>query len=177
MSAGCPLLTQAGTLCTLPTRLDVALHYLKSGGRLGLREPMPRLVSRMLTFLRFLFEKEFESMPTMRAVLKSLFSSASYTSAIATVCPNKPVIDPFQVSVIIQLPGQVTACAVSVVPTRAPRVASGDALPRCLPRLLLSAPQAVPMHFDAPWFWGASRFTLPQWLLVGIVPTCCCARV
>ena len=26
--------------------------------------------------------------------------------------------------------------------------------------------QAVPMHYDSPWFWGASRFTMPQWLLV-----------
>jgi hypothetical protein len=22
------------------------------------------------------------------------------------------------------------------------------------------------MHYDAPWFWGASRFTMPQWILV-----------
>lgn len=29
--------------------------------------------------------------------------------------------------------------------------------------------QTVAMHLDAPYFWGASRFSLPQWLLVCMV--------
>lgn len=35
---------------------------------------------------------------------------------------------------------------------------------------LLQAPgQTVATHLDAPYFWGASRYTLPQWLLVVMV--------
>ena len=102
------------------------MHYLKSGGRSGLREPLPRLVSRLLTFLRFFFDASAKV-----PALDTLFHSPAYTAAVSTVCRDKPVLDAFQVGIILQLPGQ-----------------------------------AVPMHYDVPWFWGASRFTLPQWLLV-----------
>lgn len=35
---------------------------------------------------------------------------------------------------------------------------------------ILGAPgQTVPLHLDAPYFWGASRFELPQWLLAMMV--------
>jgi len=29
--------------------------------------------------------------------------------------------------------------------------------------------QTVPLHIDAPWFWGATRFQYPQWLLAVMV--------
>lgn len=29
--------------------------------------------------------------------------------------------------------------------------------------------QTVAVHIDSPYFWGASRFTFPQWLLVAMV--------
>jgi hypothetical protein len=29
--------------------------------------------------------------------------------------------------------------------------------------------QTVAMHLDAPYFWGASRVSVPQWLLVSMV--------
>lgn len=29
--------------------------------------------------------------------------------------------------------------------------------------------QTVALHLDAPWFWGATRFQYPQWLLVAMV--------
>jgi hypothetical protein len=28
--------------------------------------------------------------------------------------------------------------------------------------------QVVASHLDVPWYWGASRFNIPQWLLVAM---------
>jgi len=36
--------------------------------------------------------------------------------------------------------------------------------------LIVQVPgQTVPLHIDAPYFWGASRFEFPQWLLAAMV--------
>jgi hypothetical protein len=36
--------------------------------------------------------------------------------------------------------------------------------------LIVQVPgQTVPLHLDAPYFWGASRFEFPQWLLATMV--------
>lgn len=52
-------------------------------------------------------------------------------------------------------------CTVSLPPT----VALTAVL--CCAVWLLQVPgQQVATHYDVPWFYGASRFTLPQWLLV-----------
>ena len=36
----------------------------------------------------------------------ALFDSKSYQAAVAEICPGKPVLDPFQLGVIVQVPGQ-----------------------------------------------------------------------
>ena len=45
--------------------------------------------------------------------------------------------------------------------------------PSLSPAALVTAPQVpgqtVAMHLDAPYFWGASRVSVPQWLLVSMV--------
>lgn len=120
------------TKCVLPGRFDVASHYLTFGGKAGLKEAYDDLVSRMLSFNKFFFDYD-EGMRKLPS-LKSLFNAKGYLENAAEVCdlgtPN-PVLDPFQLGVIVQVPGQ-----------------------------------SVPMHLDAPYFWGASRFTLPIWLVV-----------
>jgi hypothetical protein len=113
------------------------------------------MVSGVLTLVRMFhsFEGDLEAMPEFRTVsrpsmvvdqeawpeaewhllrhLRQLFHAEQFRSAAEHVCPGKPVTDPFQLSIILQIPGQ-----------------------------------EVPAHYDVPWFHGATRFTLPQWLLV-----------
>jgi hypothetical protein len=36
----------------------------------------------------------------------ALFDSKAYQAAVAEICPGKPVLDPFQLGVIVQVPGQ-----------------------------------------------------------------------
>ena len=113
------------TLCALPQRLDIARHHLLTGGRDGYKERYEMAASRMIPFLTYHFDK-FDT-PDMRL----LFQSDRYLSKARDVCRDAPVMDEFQLNLILMLPGQ-----------------------------------ELPMHFDAPYFWGASRFQLPQWLLV-----------
>ena len=125
---------RTNTKCVFPARLDIGRHYILSGGRGGLKEPYEKLVSRMSSFNKFLFteDRSLNDMPE----LDTLFESEGYKTSAAGVCalgvPN-PHIEPFQLAIIVQIPGQV-----------------------------------VPMHFDAPWFWGADRFDFPIWLLVAM---------
>lgn len=42
-----------GTLCILPSRLDIGRHYMITGGRKSLKEPYGSLVSRILGFSKY----------------------------------------------------------------------------------------------------------------------------
>ncbi|KNC47277.1 uncharacterized protein AMSG_03707 [Thecamonas trahens ATCC 50062] len=125
---------KTNTKCVFPARLDIGRHYILSGGRGGFKESYESLVSRMLSFNKFLFTSDdsLTSMPEFR----TLFESKGYRDGAAGVCDlgvDNPIVEPFQLAIIVQIPGQ-----------------------------------QVPMHFDAPWFWGATRFDLPIWLLVAM---------
>lgn len=177
------------TLCVLPQRIDVARHHLMTGGRGGYKEKYDRLVSRMLTFLSYHFEEGVED-PRM----KPLFESKQYQEKAALVCQNRTHFDNFQLNMVLVLPGQQLGFHWDVREWPNPnaenaqlahRQQSGwwhdlpDAplLMRCFPRN--SANQRLsPCNYahrtlfqsnplpQVPWFWGASRWTLPQWLLV-----------
>jgi hypothetical protein len=76
------------------------------------------------------------------------------------VCPkNKPFLDPFQFNFIMQV---ITAPA-----SPPPLTAICPSL--LFPEALQVPGQTVAMHLDAPYFWGASRVSVPQWLLVSMV--------
>lgn len=123
------LLSPDGQRCILPGRADVGRHYIATGGWEGLREQHADLLSRVQSFSRYVFE------PRDHAVTARLFSSPHFLEAARSVCPaHKPVLDPFQMNLILQVPGQT-----------------------------------VPTHVDGVWFWGASRFRFPQWLLACMV--------
>ena len=34
--------------------------------------------------------------------------------------------------------------------------------------IVLLPGQTVAMHYDVPWYWGATRFNIPQWLLIAM---------
>lgn len=133
--------TSNPTLCILPSRFDIGYHYLKSGGPGGYKEKFQQLLSRTLSFGKFFLsgtDYELQKSSTAKhfdlkkmPVLQALFASPSYLSSVSSICPAHETLDPFQLGIIIQLPGQ-----------------------------------QLGVHLDVPWFFGANRLLLPQWLLV-----------
>eukprot|EP00755_Sulcionema_specki_P024815 Sspe_Gene.15319::Locus_5332_Transcript_1_2_Confidence_0.800_Length_1649::g.15319::m.15319 len=117
------------SLCVLPGRIDVARHFITSGGYEGLKEPFDILASRVQSFGRYIFN--YSSLP----IAVQLMSSEKFLSAAKAVCPpHQQHLDPFQLNLIVQVPGQ-----------------------------------SVAAHVDAVYFWGATRFDFPQWLLAVMV--------
>merc|ERR1712137_150477 len=114
-----------GTHCILPGRIDIGRHYILGGGVQGLKEPYEDIVSRLLSFGRYIFD------PSKYAVVDELFHAEHFQNAAKAVCPaEKQYLDPFQFNFIVQVPGQTVA-----------------------------------LHVDGVYFWGATRFQFPQWLL------------
>jgi len=126
---GCahPLLTPDANFsrCMLPSRIDVARHYLSTGGPGNFQERYNTTVPRLLSFIGYMFDK------LDTPAISAMFEDEDYIAKASQVCKGKSVFDPIQLNLIVMLPGQ-----------------------------------ELPMHFDVPWMWGATRFTLPQWLLV-----------
>jgi hypothetical protein len=91
-----------GRRCILPGRVDVGRHYVMTGGVEGRKETHADLVSRAQSFIRYLFA------PSAHAVTRELFASAPFLAAARAVCPQRDaaVLDAFQASIIIQVPGQ-----------------------------------------------------------------------
>eukprot|EP01128_Nolandella_sp_AFSM9_P009179 TRINITY_DN57_c4_g1_i1.p1 TRINITY_DN57_c4_g1~~TRINITY_DN57_c4_g1_i1.p1 ORF type:complete len:472 (+),score=115.22 TRINITY_DN57_c4_g1_i1:164-1417(+) len=122
-------LANGTTICALAGRVDVARHFILTGGAEGLKEDYLDSVSRLQSFGRFMFNA------TEYPVVEKLFASESFQAAAKSTCPpDKQFVDPSQFNFIMQVPGQ-----------------------------------AVAIHIDAPYFWGATRFEFPQWLLATMV--------
>eukprot|EP00040_Diaphanoeca_grandis_P025327 m.140115 g.140115 ORF g.140115 m.140115 type:complete len:470 (-) comp30103_c0_seq1:346-1755(-) len=89
------------TKCVLPGRIDVGKHFVMSGGVDGLKEDLDVMVSRTLSFGRYMFN--LDDYP----VVKTLFDDATFQKLAKDTCPpHKQHIDPFQFNFIIQIPGQ-----------------------------------------------------------------------
>ncbi|KAJ9446100.1 hypothetical protein DIPPA_27848 [Diplonema papillatum] len=116
------------TKCALAGRVDIAKHYLATGGSFGKKEKFANLVSRLSSF--GIYQFDLDEYPIMRKV----FHFPAFTNAAKLVCPaDKQVLDPAQLNFIVQVPGQTVAT-----------------------------------HIDAVYFWGATRFDFPQWLLTAM---------
>ena len=90
-----------GRLCILPGRIDVGRHYVATGGHEALREQHSQLLDRVQSFIRYIFN------PLEHAVTARLFADEAFLAAARSVCPaDKRVLDPFQTTLIAQLPGQ-----------------------------------------------------------------------
>eukprot|EP01013_Petalomonas_cantuscygni_P017357 TRINITY_DN34500_c0_g1_i1.p1 TRINITY_DN34500_c0_g1~~TRINITY_DN34500_c0_g1_i1.p1 ORF type:complete len:481 (-),score=85.64 TRINITY_DN34500_c0_g1_i1:531-1973(-) len=98
------------TKCILPGRVDVARHFVKTGGVDGLKEPVEMLIPRLQAYGAFLFNySAYDS-------IANLFSRPSFQKAATAVCPSgRPVLDPFQFNFIVQVPGQTVAAHVDGV--------------------------------------------------------------
>jgi hypothetical protein len=91
----------SGRQCVLPGRIDVGRHYIATGGYEGLREQHAQLINRVQSFIRYLFA------PLEHAVTARLFADGAFLAAARSVCPpHRQVLDPFQATLIAQVPGQ-----------------------------------------------------------------------
>ena len=91
----------SGRMCVLPGRIDVGRHYVATGGHEGLREQHAQLLNRVQSFIRYIFD------PLEHPVTARLFADGTFLAAARSVCPpHKPVLDPFQTTLIAQVPGQ-----------------------------------------------------------------------
>ena len=96
----------------------------------AIREPYEKMLSRVSSFGRYMFEK-VDDYPTV----VDLFAQDKFQNAAKSICPSdKQFLDPFQFNFIMQVPGQTVAT-----------------------------------HIDGAYFWGATRKTVPQWLLACMV--------
>lgn len=80
------------TLCMLPQRFDVGRHHLLTGGRTGAKERYTPLVSRLSSFLAYLFD-DLDTDTFQR----HLFQSPRYKERAEDVCRGHTVMDPIQV--------------------------------------------------------------------------------
>ena len=96
--------SQDKTQCVLPGRVDVARHYIMTGGPDGIKEPYEKLVSRVQSFGRYLFNY------TEYPLVKNLFDNPSFMTVAKSVCPpERQYLDPFQCNFIMQVPSQTVA--------------------------------------------------------------------
>jgi hypothetical protein len=69
------------TKCVLPGRVDVARHYMKTGGVEGAKRSYNRLVSSVQSFGRYMFNVSEHD------VVAKLFASDEFQNASKSVCP------------------------------------------------------------------------------------------
>jgi hypothetical protein len=127
------------TRCILPQRVDVGRHFISYGGPDAIRESFDEMIARTSSFAKYFKFTELEevkdtSTTPLSRMIHELFHSEKFQAAAKYICPaDAQVLDPFQYTFIIQVPGQT-----------------------------------VPLHVDAPYYWGANRLTVPQWLLAAM---------
>ena len=90
------------TKCILPARLDVGYHHLVTGGINAWREGADRLISRMLSFSH-IFHSLDNTLNQELPEFKQLFESPEYLEGALEICEGKNVLDPIQLSIVIQL--------------------------------------------------------------------------
>jgi hypothetical protein len=93
--------SSSGKQCIFPGRIDVGRHYISTGGHEGLKEQHAQLINRVQSFIKYIFN------PLEHATTARLFADEGFLSAARSVCPqHKPILDPFQTTLIAQVPGQ-----------------------------------------------------------------------
>lgn len=121
------------SLCILPQRVDVGRHFITYGGPDAIREKFDNMVARTSSFGKY-FRFNTEDTDDLSKLIHQLFYSDKFQHVAKRICPiESQVLDPFQYTFIVQIPGQT-----------------------------------VPLHLDAPYFWGANRINVPQWLLAAM---------
>jgi hypothetical protein len=137
------------TMCHFSNRLDVGLHFVKTGGFNGYIEYFDRMVARIIPFRRRLIKpnkaannKNYNSFFNLNQLPE--FNTDQFMHNVRSVCESETkntnhndvkfdsiINEIFQLDIMLILPGQ-----------------------------------ELPMHFNVPYFWGTDRNRLPHWLLV-----------
>lgn len=140
------------------------MHFVKTGGFNGHIEYFERMVARIIPFRKRLFTpqenggsgggeqtpskdetgRDESSEPRLLDVLKSIpeFGRESFVQDVKTVCEDSAVFaDSRGTGTIVTEMFQ-------------------------LDMVVMLPGQELPIHLNTPYFWGADRFTFPQWLLV-----------
>mmetsp|Transcript_10773 Transcript_10773/g.17998 ORF Transcript_10773/g.17998 Transcript_10773/m.17998 type:complete len:433 (+) Transcript_10773:1797-3095(+) len=92
------------TLCILPGRVDVAQHFVRTGGVQALREKFDISAARLQSFASYIFDVN------KYPIIKELFASKVFTDNARSVCPpDEQYLDTFQMNFILQVPGQTVA--------------------------------------------------------------------
>jgi len=98
------------TQCILPGRIDVAAHYLRSGGTLGAKEKFEYQAARLLSFGAYIFDVN------RHAAFATLFKQEKFKQFATRTCPpSRPLAEPFQANLIVQVPGQTVAAHIDGV--------------------------------------------------------------
>lgn len=132
------------TMCHFSNRLDVGMHFVKTGGFNGHIEYLDKMVARILPFRKRLIQQKANAYNSY-VNLKKLkeFNTKEFHNTANSICAdnNAELFDKnkldsivneiFQLDILLMLPGQ-----------------------------------ELPMHLNVPYFWGADRNSFPHWLLV-----------
>ncbi len=132
------------TKCHFSNRLDVGMHFVKTGGFNGHIEYLDKMVARIIPFRKRLIQQQphaYSSYVNLKK-LKEFNTEQFHTTANSICADNNgnlfdrskldPVVNElFQLDILLMLPGQ-----------------------------------ELPMHLNVPYFWGANRSSFPHWLLV-----------
>jgi len=132
------------TRCHFSNRLDVGMHFVKTGGFNGHIEYSDKMIARIIPFRKRLIQQKPNSYNSY-VNLKKLkeFNTPQFHTTANSICAdnNVDIFDKtktdsivnelFQLDILLMLPGQ-----------------------------------ELPMHLNVPYFWGANRNSFPHWLLV-----------
>lgn len=125
------------------------MHFVKTGGFNGHIEYFERMVARIIPFRKRLLAPPSSGDPAavanMSADLKSLpeFANDEFNAKLRSVCMDSNV---FSLSSATQIVTEMFQ----------------------LDLLIMLPGQELPIHLNTPYFWGADRNWLPQWLLVAM---------
>lgn len=87
--------------CQLPNRIDIAKHFIESGGFNGWKESYQKMLYRLNPFINYQFDAY------KRPEFIELFEADEFQSAVKHICGRQnPYFRPFQLSMILNLPGQ-----------------------------------------------------------------------
>lgn len=91
------------TACILPQRIDIGKHFIMTGGPDAIRENVKDMTTRVQSFAHYLTGESLNKY----SIINELFNSSHFINAAKTICPkDEQILDPFQFTFLLQIPGQ-----------------------------------------------------------------------
>ena len=87
--------------CQFPNRIDIGMHFIKTGGYNGWKESYSKMMQRLHPFINYQFDAY------KRPEFVKLFEKNEFQQSVKHICgASNPYFKPFQLSMILNLPGQ-----------------------------------------------------------------------